>query len=70
MIKIEYRDELYINEIEKRYEQEERMLKAIREGNAEKAQLYMAGFGLYELPERAADALQNNKNICLVLNNI
>ncbi len=70
VIKIEYRDELYINEIEKRYEQEERMLKAIREGNAEKAQLYMAGFGLYELPERAADALQNNKNICLVLNTL
>lgn len=70
VIQTKYRNEIYINEIERRYKQEEKVLEAIRRGDAEKAQMYMGGFGLYKLPERASDALQNNKNICLVLNTL
>lgn len=69
-LQMEQVDELHISLLEKHYAQEEKLLKAIREGDTAKAYYYMSTFGQYQPPERISDALQNARNPCLVLNTL
>ena len=63
-------DGLAVEIMEHRYQFENELIEAVAQGNAQKAELMMAGFSTLMFENRTSDQLRNFKNYCVVMNTL
>ena len=56
--------------IEKRYEYENKLIKAVSLGQTQKAQLMLSGFSEYSFKKRISDPIRSIKNYCIIMNTL
>ena len=68
---LEQRDDTFnMDAMEKRYEYENELMKAVSEGNSHKAEMMIMSFSSLSFEERVTDKLRNIKNYCIVTNTL
>lgn len=63
-------DDLDAEVMEKRYQFENELIRAVSQGNAHKAELMMASFSYLSFETRTSDPLRNMKNYCIIMNTL
>jgi hypothetical protein len=56
--------------MEKRYEYENKLIKAVSLGQTQKAQLMLSGFSEYSFKKRISDPIRSVKNYCIIMNTL
>ena len=56
--------------IEKRYEYENKLMKAVSLGQTQRAQLMLSGFSEYSFKRRINDPIRSVKNYCIIMNTL
>ena len=63
-------DYFHMTLLEERYQNEDDLLEAVKQGNLHMATMYMSMFGKYRMMQRHADSLRNYKNYLFVFNTL
>lgn len=56
--------------IEKRYDYENKLIKAVSLGQTQRAQLLLSGFSEYSFKKRISDPIRSIKNYCIIMNTL
>ncbi len=69
-LKAPQNDMFNIEAMEKRYDYENELMKAVSEGNTHKAEMMIMSFSSLSFEDRVTDKLRNIKNYCIVTNTL